>query len=98
MTFNLDGEPLSGKTSVWAVTGGPALPAAARLPAAALIRLLKQRRCPAGIQQPGSLIEPLNVKVKRHLRMQEKPGQDIDPNNALTLTDDTTTTKTYNIK
>uniref|UniRef100_UPI003C72D6A6 hypothetical protein n=1 Tax=Acinetobacter baumannii TaxID=470 RepID=UPI003C72D6A6 len=49
----------------------------------------KQRRCPAGIQQPASLIEPLNVKVKRHLRLQEKPRQDIDPNNALTLIDDT---------
>ncbi|MDH8528073.1 hypothetical protein QIH07_28090, partial [Klebsiella pneumoniae] len=39
--------------------------------------------------QPGSLIETLNVKVKRHLRLQEKPGQDIDPSTALTLTDDT---------
>jgi len=39
------------------------------------------------------LIEPLNVKVKRHLRLQEKPGQDIDPNTALTLTDDI-----YNLK
>ncbi|CDN07460.1 conserved hypothetical protein [Klebsiella quasipneumoniae subsp. similipneumoniae] len=35
------------------------------------------------------MIEPLNVKVKRHLRLQEKPRQDIDPNNALTLIDDT---------
>ncbi|EGF60238.1 hypothetical protein H217_0445 [Klebsiella pneumoniae DMC0799] len=35
------------------------------------------------------MIETLNVKVKRHLRLQEKPGQDIDPSTALTLTDDT---------
>ncbi len=68
------------------------LPAAARLPAATLIRLRKARRRPAGIQQPGSLIEPLNVKVNGTCGCR-KTGQDIDPSTALTLIDDTTTTK-----
>ncbi len=66
MTFNLDGEPLSGKTFrmelLPAALAGPLLP---DLPAATLDQASQSKDArPAGIQQPGSLIEPLNVKRK----------------------------------
>ncbi len=61
MTFNLDGEPLSGKPSVWSCYRRPCAAGCRPTAAAATLISRKQRRRPAGIQQPGSLIEPLNV-------------------------------------
>jgi diacylglycerol kinase family enzyme len=52
MTFNLDGEPLSGKTFRMELLPAPALPAA-RLPAATLIRLRKAKTAPGWYTAAG---------------------------------------------